>query len=109
APRAPEPGPGPSAAARPGGRPAPPGGAAVHARRGHQGLPAVPRRRLRRPRPRAPLPRRLAALRHPRRPPAAAAGRLSACVTDAVVVVVGSGHNGLVAACYLARAGLSVE
>ncbi len=25
------------------------------------------------------------------------------------MVVVGSGHNGLVAACYLARAGLSVE
>ena len=25
------------------------------------------------------------------------------------VAVVGSGHNGLVAACYLARAGLSVE
>ena len=25
------------------------------------------------------------------------------------VVVVGSGHNGMVAACYLARAGLSVE
>lgn len=30
-------------------------------------------------------------------------------MTDAGVVVVGSGHNALVAACYLARAGQRVE
>ena len=47
--------------------PAVPGGAAVHPGRRHQGVPALPRRRLRRPRPRLPLPRRRAALRHPGR------------------------------------------
>ena len=40
--------------------------------RRHQGVPALPRRRLRRPGPRLPLPRRRTALRHPRRPAAAA-------------------------------------
>ena len=119
-PRPPEPGPGPAAAARPGRRPAPPGGPALHPGRRHQGVPALPRRRLRRPGPRLPLPRRRPALRHPRRPPAAATrasrarrtaerGTSAPRPTAVDVVVVGSGHNGLVAACYLARAGLSVE
>ena len=118
-PRPPEPRPGPPAAARPARRPAAAGGPALHARRRHEGLPALPRRRLRRPGPRLPLPRR-------RRGPSPSSAPSCRCIRRAGpgeqlsvrssaadgsvdVVVVGSGHNGLVAACYLARAGLSVE
>ena len=74
-PRPPEPGAGPPAAARPRGRPPAPGRPALHARLRHEGLPAVPRRRLRRPGARLPLPRRLPAVRDPRRAPPPASAR----------------------------------
>ena len=98
-----------------------PGGPALHPGRRHQGVPALPRRRLRRPGPRLPLPRRSAAVRHPRRPSCRCIRTSRSRRTPERALPrraprsrrrrrrSAPGHNGLVAACYLAREGLSVE